>query len=299
MQRLSLVDRQVIEYGLKMEWPLTRIAKQLARDHSVIVREVNRNTGEFLPYNASRAQYYTERRQSKKSKRKIEKNEELKQNIVNSLRALHSPEQIAGRLMYLNAKQTVCHETIYDYIYNGAGQYEGLYRCLRRGRPKRRKWQKRIKRTICIPERVSIDFRPETVTSGDWETDMMVFSKQQGGLGTMFKRKGLLCRISKLKNRTADVFEEKVQDALERLPEELRNSLTRDNGSENVKHTETRDMLGVLSFFCDRYCSWQKSGVENLNGLIRQYFQPRLFAKNSIYHKRMIKHQAYLLFQYA
>ena len=44
-------------------------------------------------------------------------------------------------------------------------------------------------------------------------------------------------------------------------------SITFDNGIENTKHEE----LGVPTFFCDPYSSWQKGGVENVNKAIRQF----------------------------
>ncbi|MBU0661611.1 IS30 family transposase, partial [Patescibacteria group bacterium] len=44
-----------------------------------------------------------------------------------------------------------------------------------------------------------------------------------------------------------------------------------DNGGEAARHTQLRDIYGILTFFCDSYKSWQKGGVENINGLIRQY----------------------------
>ena len=40
-----------------------------------------------------------------------------------------------------------------------------------------------------------------------------------------------------------------------------------DNGLENRYHYQ----LGMQTYFCDPYASWQKGGVENVNGLIRRY----------------------------
>ena len=45
-------------------------------------------------------------------------------------------------------------------------------------------------------------------------------------------------------------------------------SVTRDNGIENRAHEE----LGIPSFFCDPYSSWQKGGIENANKMLRRYF---------------------------
>ena len=44
-------------------------------------------------------------------------------------------------------------------------------------------------------------------------------------------------------------------------------SLSQDNGIENTKHAE----LGIPTFFCDPYSSWQKGGVEHANKMIRRY----------------------------
>lgn len=286
MNRLSFVDRQVIELNLKLGKKQSKIAEILHRDHTVIDREIDRNSGEFLPYTAERAQEYAERRMRKKNTRKLEisKNADLLKFVEERLSELDSPEQIAGKLKCFH-KKYVCHETIYDYLYNGQGQYGSLFHCLRRGRPKRQTRGKRIKRNkIHIPERVSIDLRPETVELktelGHWEADSMIFSKQKPTLGVMFERISFLCRLQKNQNKEAQAFENGVYESLIGLPDKLHKSITRDNGSENAKHLETKENFGMQSFFCDTYSSWQKGGVENLNGLIRQYFPKRFdFAK--------------------
>ncbi|MDB4283730.1 IS30 family transposase [Akkermansiaceae bacterium] len=38
------------------------------------------------------------------------------------------------------------------------------------------------------------------------------------------------------------------------------------------KHGFVNDLLGSESYFCKPYSSWEKGGVENYNGLVRQYF---------------------------
>ena len=44
-------------------------------------------------------------------------------------------------------------------------------------------------------------------------------------------------------------------------------SITFDNGIENTRH----EKLGVPTYFCDPYSSWQKGGVENANKMIRRF----------------------------
>ncbi len=60
---------------------------------------------------------------------------------------------------------------------------------------------------------------------------------------------------------------EALRDTLDSLPKEMFLTITRDNGSENALHHEAE----IDSYFCDPYCSWQKGGVENVNGLIREF----------------------------
>lgn len=47
--------------------------------------------------------------------------------------------------------------------------------------------------------------------------------------------------------------------------------MTFDNGTENFLHTELVRDFGIVTYFADPYCSWQKGSVENLNSLVRQY----------------------------
>ena len=44
------------------------------------------------------------------------------------------------------------------------------------------------------------------------------------------------------------------------------------NGLELARHRFVNDLLVSESYFCKPYSSWEKGGVENDNGLVRQYF---------------------------
>ena len=278
---ITFYEREQIETYLRMGKKKTWIAKKLNRDYSVIKREIKRNSGEVLPYIAKDAQYYADRRKKKTNKRKLEKwqNEKLTKYVKKLLNAGWSPEEIAGRLKDHPPKEvsqcknkTVSYESIYNWIYEGEGKFEGLYKKLRRKQRirKRRFARKKQVKTI-IKERVPIKQRPEVVAQrkrvGDWETDSVIFSGRSI-LSVQFERKTKLCRLHKCENKTAQSSEEALRDSIESLPRSFWKTITRDNGSENALHQETE----VPSYFCDNYCSWQKGGVENLNGLIREYF---------------------------
>ena len=190
-----------------------------------------------------------------------------------------SPDEVSGELKNYAPKnlsgKTISYEAIYDYIYNGEGKWESLYQHLRKKHRKRKIQRGRKSHKILIPERVSIHFRPEIINlrqrTGDWETDSMKFKKQKASLSVQYERKLMLARIHKVKDGTAQETETAISKSIKSLPLELFKSLTWDNGSEGVCHTKIRDDYNIETYFCDPYASWQKGGVENLNGLIREY----------------------------
>jgi IS30 family transposase len=109
----------------------------LDRHRATIHHEIRRNhfhgQREYAGYYPVTAQDpATERR---RRRCKLCRNESLRRYVIAGLERCWSPEQIAGRLKRESAcDDTVCHETIYRYVYGPEGRDAGLYRHLPKAR---------------------------------------------------------------------------------------------------------------------------------------------------------------------
>lgn len=269
-------ERQMLEYWFRTKQSLRTIAGNMRRAHTIISRELKRNgDGDRGKYRADVAQRLFEKRRHKQHKGKLDKYPELKKIVVAGLKEEWSPDVIAGKLKTSGEPQTISHESIYHYIYNKDGRYEGLYQYLRQGQSKRQKRSSRKSGKLRIPERKSIHQRPqvvgERVRYGDWESDSVIFSKQKTILSVQSERKSKLIRMHKATNKSAEETANALIRTIESLPNELFKTITFDNGTENVRHVEIKKEYAIETYFCDPFASWQKGGVENANKLIRQY----------------------------
>lgn len=298
MQRITYYERQIIESGVRTGKKVRAIARSIGRDHRVVQREVNRNTGDGRPYSASSAEQMARERERKKNLHKLEKPQHaaLRRYVVSKLKEDWSPEQIAGTLKEQRPPEAqggdISHESVYQYIYGGEGQWEHLWPHLRKSRRRRQKRYARKPRKICIPERISIHTRGEEIddktTFGHWESDTLIPGlPYRERLSVQYERKSMLLRLNKINGMGAEETEQAIRKSIDTLPEYVWKSITFDNGTEGANHVRLRKDYGIATFFCDAYASWQKGGVENMNGLLRQYF-PRhssiaLFTPKHIY----------------
>jgi len=288
MGQINFTERKMIEKMLKQGMGVRAIGRTLNRGHSTISDEIRKNKSPYERwYDAESAQYRHERRQMNKgNKSKLARKEKLKKHVIEKLEEDWSPEQIAGELRERCGMTIISHETIYQFIYSEEGRQLKLWLHLRiKHKPERRKRSTRKSRKgLIIPERISIHKRTEEAAerkiTGHLETDSMIFSQQRPIVSVQVDRASQKCAITKLENKTALETKYALVRAIEEEYASVK-TVTFDNGTENVLHTEIRDIYEISTHFCDPYCSWQKGLVEEINGLIRQYL-PRHINMNQI-----------------
>ena len=124
---------------------------------------------------------------------------------------------------------------------------------------------------------------------GHWEGDL-ILGLGSSAIGTLVERTTrftMLLHLPRLAGRgsaprmkngpaLACHGAEAVRDAIARtivtLPEQLRRSLTWDQGAEMAQHARLKIDAGMQVYFCDPQSPWQRGTNENTNGLLRQYF---------------------------
>lgn len=272
--KLTAHERDQIALSLVTGTSLRAIARKLKRSVSTISDEVKRNSvsGEYQPH---QAQLLSEERNRASRRLNPLKNPWIYAYAVSKLRSGWSPEQIAGRLKRSHKGKTViCHETIYRYIDSDGGKEKQLYQYLTRQHYRRRKWGGRYIYHRRITNRTSIRLRPEEInqnkTFGHWETDIVEGSKHTGGIQTMLERKTRYFKAQLIPKIDSEYGIWAQKKLLSRYPKEITKSVTMDNGRENYNHDELGNM-GIKTYFCDPYCSWQKGSNENHNGILRRY----------------------------
>ena len=210
-----------------------------------------------------------------------------------------SPQQIAERLRRDfpgDNIMRISHEAIYQaLLVQGRGALKReLTACLRTGRALRvpRARTRERGKSFVTPE-VLISERPaeaeDRAVPGHWEGDLII-GLNRSAIGTLVERTTrftMLLHLPPMEGHGAGAREkngpalaghgaEAVRDAIAReittLPEQLRRSLTWDQGAEMSQHARLRVETGVTVYFCDPHSPWQRGTNENTNGLLRQYF---------------------------
>ena len=219
-----------------------------------------------------------------------------------------SPEQIAHRVKLDfpdDETMRISHEAIYQALYvqgRGALRRE-LTACLRTGRALRvpRARSRGRGKSFIVPE-IMISERPAEVADravpGHWEGDL-ILGLDSSAIGTLVERAtpaksrsdlrdftmllhlarmaehGVGARLKNgpaLAGHGAEAVRDSITGTITSLPEQLRRSLTWDQGAEMSQHAQLKIDTGLHVYFCDPHSPWQRGMNENTNGLLRQYF---------------------------
>lgn len=209
-----------------------------------------------------------------------------------------SPEQIAHRLRVdfpEDESMRISHEAIYQalYVQGRGGLRRELVACLRTGRALRvPRARVRARGKHFVSPEILISERPAEVEDravpGHWEGDL-ILGLGSSAIGTLVERRTrftMLLHLPRMRRygrprakngppltgHGAEAVRDAIAATITTLPEQLRRSLTWDQGAEMAQHAKLRIDTGLAIYFCDPRSPWQRGTNENTNGLLRQYF---------------------------
>lgn len=261
--KLKKCDRLEIGILKSKGYGVREIARAMQRNPATISRELRR-VSVYDPTIANR-HAYIRRWRAKHGWKKLDQNMELRSFVIEKLKEFWNPDEIAGWLKD-NHKTYISKSAIYEWLYSARGQTCCKY--LYSKRYGRKKHKPKAGRMI-IPYRISIDTRPVSAANrsryGHMEADTIVSGRSgSGAILSCVDRKSRYIRLEKLETMKPKETKEKL---LSIKKEVVIKSITFDNGIENREH----HLLGVSTYFCDPYSSWQKGSIENANKLVRRF----------------------------
>lgn len=278
---LTLQDREEISRGLSRKESCQSIATRLNRAVSTITREVARNGG-TAKYRAADADEAAWSRARRPKVCKLAEHRRLQECVAYKLSQNWSPEQISAwlKLRYPDdAHMRISHETIYRSLFIQARgvlkkELQSHLRTRRKMRKSKRSTTKGQPRGQII-DAVSIRERPAEVEDravpGHWEGDLISGSKNSH-IATLVERSSRFTMLVKVGGKDTETVVTALKKQIQKLPSELRQSLTWDRGMEMAQHKDFTVATDVQVYFCDPQSPWQRGTNENTNGLLRQYF---------------------------
>jgi IS30 family transposase len=144
-----------------------------------------------------------------------------------------------------------------------------------------------------VTQEILISQRPaeaaDRAVPGHWEGDL-ILGLGSSAIGTLVERTTrftMLLHLPRMRGHGevpsvkngpalaghgAQAVRDAIAASITTLPEQLRRSLTWDQGVEMAQHAQLRIDTGLQVYFCDPHSPWQRATNENTNGLLRQYF---------------------------
>jgi IS30 family transposase len=207
-------------------------------------------------------------------------NPKLRAVVLEKLQLRWSPMQISVYLArtYPEDKQMqISHESIYTYVYIlGRGSLKKeLFTYLRQKKKVRNYWKRDTKRKE-FEDMLSIEERPKSVEDrtvpGHWEGDLIIGKDHKSALGTIVERTTRFLIMVPLKSRDAQTVRKAFARELKRLPQQVRLSLTYDQGREMSEHKLFTQQTKMKVYFAHPHSPWERGTNENTNMLIRDFY---------------------------
>ena len=272
-RQLSYDERVKMAMLWQSQSSITEIAGVLERSKSTICRELKRNQAPPEEYWPDTAQNLMLERRHRDNR--IDSCEALKDFVITKLCCHYwTPEQIAGWLKHRQTElPSVSHETIYTWLYKKPQKKDELFKFLPRHKAKRGLRKSKGIGQSGIPNRASIHECPNIGKKrkkfGHFEGDLMSFQKNSQHIVVLRERKTMMTFSAPLPSKRTETTTSQIIELLANVPAKARKTLTFNNGGEFAGHETISKALGIKTFFCDPYASWEKGGVENTNGRLR------------------------------
>jgi IS30 family transposase len=277
---LRLEEREEISRGIAAGRSVRRIARGLRRSPSTISREIRRN-GSSQAYRANRADRRAWERALRPKPCRLALHRELRWRVAQKLALQWSPEQISGWLKQqfpTNQDMRISHEAIYRSLFvqtRGALKKELTAQLRTRRQMRHAKGGNAKNGQGHILDMVSIRERPaeaeDRAVPGHWEGDLLTGANDTH-IATLVERHSRFTMLVKLPGKDTTTVVATLAKHICKLPDELRRSLTWDQGKEMSGHKRFTVATNVQVYFCDPRSPWQRGSNENTNGLLRQYF---------------------------
>jgi IS30 family transposase len=260
-----------------MGLPKNYMAVIRGKHPSSIYREFSRN-GPGGVYTGNEAQAASERRRRDNKPSPKTDNHALMDEITKRFKADLPPDQISGRLRAGHPdepEKQASASTVYRHLYQKTAEDPALKARFRQKHAKPRKRNGKKDARGQITGRVSIDERPKIVEeksrAGDWESGTIESAGKNACIATFVDRKTKFLLAKVMPDKTVATLNKAAVSAFRRIPLEVRNTLTVDNGKEFAAHADLSQALSIDIFFAHPCHPWERGLNEHTNGLLRQY----------------------------